>query len=171
LLLTIFLSYEGYDYPSSLPITYPDDVHLIIDPNSVHYNVPGPVGDAAWRTVFPRDNEHGIVRLGPKGRAFGLAMFHELKCLNIIRLAVQSVHDEEQPSYLETNKPRVQHCMDYLRHTVLCRADTTLQNLENEIFITESSNTYVCKDWAAVYDVVNNNGTAPTRGEKSLMLR
>jgi hypothetical protein len=152
------LAYEGYDYPSSLLVDLSEDVHLLVD-NSIHYNLDGPISDAAWKTVFPPGNPNGIVRLGPKGRAFGVSMFHELKCLDVLRRTLDKAHAKDT-AYLAEHRPRIQHCMDYLRHTTLCRADTTLQNLEHETYITESLNTYTCKDWTKVYSSMEENHKA-----------
>jgi hypothetical protein len=81
-------------------------------------------------------------------------MFHELKCLDMIRDAL--VQDGESH-----RRPDIQHCMDYIRQMSLCRSDMTLQNLRRiDHQVTDWFTTYTCKDWNAVYEAVGANQAA-----------
>ncbi|KAF7971434.1 hypothetical protein HWV62_28575 [Athelia sp. TMB] len=108
-----------------------------------------------WRSTdyFPVAN--GFVRLGPKGRAFGISMFHQMHCLQMMRAAV-----------LDNSKANshTRHCFNLLRQAVLCAADTTLDPLDA---VDENSNVgadgvgvvHQCRDWEKVYDyVIENQG-------------
>jgi hypothetical protein len=114
-----------------------------------HYDLDTPAGIAEWRSLIPRG--HGVVRLGPHDRMFGLSMFHELKCLDEVRAALISNEDLRARPYL-------QHCMDYLRQAVFCRGDLTLQNYRSiDRFQLDWETTVTCKDWDAVYRAVEGN--------------
>jgi hypothetical protein len=77
-------------------------------------------------------------------------MFHQLRCLNVIRSAVagdSSISQEHQT-----------HCLNYLRQMVLCRGSTFTESIrgpvEDREVVRES---YTCRDWEAVYRELNNN--------------
>ncbi|PBK61871.1 hypothetical protein ARMSODRAFT_622999 [Armillaria solidipes] len=38
--------------------------------------------DSEWETLFPRN---GLIVLGPHEQVFSISMFHQLRCLNVIR--------------------------------------------------------------------------------------
>lgn len=126
--------------------------------DSVHYTIHAPDGgtsddianvEAEWSSLFP--SGHGFIRLGPLGREFTVSMFHQLHCINNIRLALAL---QPVPLY------HVQHCMNYLRQMILCAANTRLEPMSKRL--QEKSNvagvdglglTHVCKDWSAVHQV------------------
>jgi hypothetical protein len=136
------------DYPASWDIPL-DPVHVTLD-DSVRYDIDTPQGEADWASLFPP--RHGAISLGTDKRLFGLSLFHELACVDAIRAALVTKRGEPH------EQPNVQHCMDYLRQTVLCRRDTTLQNMRRiDAHVTDWFTTYECKDWTAVYDGVAKN--------------
>lgn len=129
-----------------------------------------------WRSTdyFPVAN--GFVRLGPqgeirpaihhsipterrlsnlKGRAFGISMFHQMHCLQMIRGAV--LDNQRANSH-------TRHCFNLMRQAILCAADTTLDPLDK---VDDNSNVgadgvgvvHQCKDWEKVYQyVIENQG-------------
>ena len=85
---------------------------------------------------------------------YTVSVFHQLQCLNIIRR--YRIGDPKFPS---TSSPMVAHCLNYLRQTVMGRADMRLEHVrsENDSKVTVSEVTHVCQDWTAVYDAAESN--------------
>ncbi|TBU28733.1 hypothetical protein BD311DRAFT_314669 [Dichomitus squalens] len=119
---------------------------------TVHYKTNSSEADAEWAALVPGG---GIVRIGPQGDLYLVSMFHQLRCLDIIR---QSYNRREG---LTPQGPSAvaMHCLHYLRQTGLCRRDTRLE----PVIDTEGPHavqpwgTMTCKDWTAVYDAYARN--------------
>ncbi|KAJ8058507.1 hypothetical protein OCU04_012693 [Sclerotinia nivalis] len=95
--------------------------------------------ESAWRSIFPKGR--GFIHhqsLAPN--VSGIAVFHELHCLNGIRLAYYAAStkkhekgDAGNSSHSENSHPghddpaHIRHCFDYLRHALMCAADTNLE--------------------------------------------
>ncbi|KAI1337278.1 hypothetical protein F5Y15DRAFT_418043 [Xylariaceae sp. FL0016] len=69
-------------------------------------------------------------------RKYGIGMFHQLHCLQMIRGslqvaqvpgAVNHAHGQHAHSGDASADAHVLHCLDYLRQTILCMADDTLE--------------------------------------------
>ncbi|KAH7922969.1 hypothetical protein BV22DRAFT_616083 [Leucogyrophana mollusca] len=126
------------DFPEFYPMML-DTVGLSPE-ETVHYSI-----DAVeeWQAQFPLAGE-GFVCLGPQKRIFALTMFHELHCLDRIRQTI--VAGMRAPGH-------AQHCLNYMRMLVLCRADVTLEPIVYSpgklgVDITRDR---TCKDWTQVY--------------------
>lgn len=82
-------------------------------------------------------------------------MFHQLKCLDIIRQELvapsqRDGHTTESPSHWELTE----HCMNYLRQISLCHGNTALESVRSDQSpkITDlHRTTYECRDWSAMY--------------------
>ncbi|KAJ7780712.1 hypothetical protein DFH07DRAFT_793165 [Mycena maculata] len=138
-------SYKGDDYPHQLPIHIPS-VALTIE-DSKAYGLSDFKSYADWRTtdLFPHGN--GFVKLGPEARTFGIAMFHQMHCLQKIRHAIV----QGDPGH------HTRHCLNLLRQTVLCASDTTLDPMTSETGTNGLGIVHVCRDWQKVYDFVEEN--------------
>jgi len=165
-------SYEGLDFPASLPLPpdaeKPQSVGLVVE-ESVHFALSDDAPEAyeEWMGYLPPGA--GVVRLGPPtdadmNRAFIVAMFHELHCLQYLRDEFASA---TRPATERKGKEpawgHVQHCLNLLRRAVLCGADTTLEraDAEHDVFAQHRGENgspmgrvgayHVCRDWDAVY--------------------
>lgn len=102
-----------------------------------------------WSTLIPGE---GIVHLGPQGTPHMISMFHELRCLDIIRsqIITPAAHRDLHLA---------QHCMNYIRQMVLCRGDTYLDPYQypSHIATVDKFVGRKCLDWRAVYDAVESN--------------
>ncbi|KAA1477483.1 hypothetical protein DENSPDRAFT_587909 [Dentipellis sp. KUC8613] len=137
------------DYPYTWPphaneawkvFMYPEDTH--------RYALDTAAGAKEWRALIP-GTSNGTVYLGPRRRPFTIAMFHQLQCLDILRLALV---DEEH-----AGDGLVHHCMNYLRQMSMCQANTHLESVRSDIGpkITDlTRGGYVCQDWRVLYDLV-----------------
>jgi hypothetical protein len=100
------------------------------------------------------------VRLGSTGRKFTVAIFHQLKCLDIIRQ--EFVHLESiQADTTTYNSPLVHHCVNYLTQTILCQADAYLEPVSERYSLTQATSDWemdhVCTDWEAIYKAAERN--------------
>ncbi|KAF9008487.1 hypothetical protein BDZ89DRAFT_1230474, partial [Hymenopellis radicata] len=111
--------------------------------DSVHY---GLNDNAEWEALFPAD---GLFPDGPREASIG--MFHDLRCLNILRIDLLRDLESDVPVAL------INHCLNYLRQTVLCRSSTHLDLLMDNRLVFEPQQ---CRNWAAVYDVVHRKQQA-----------
>ncbi|KAJ7611061.1 hypothetical protein DFH06DRAFT_1147879 [Mycena polygramma] len=138
-------SYKGDDYPHQLPLHVP--LVALKTEDSENYRLSDFNSYADWRTtdLFPRGN--GFVKLGPDGRSFGVAMFHQMHCLQRIRSAIVEGGADHHAG----------HCLNLLRQAVLCASDTTLDALDFKNGTDGLGTTHVCRDWRKVYDFVEEN--------------
>lgn len=114
--------------------------------NSVNYGVYGPVADAQWDSIVPENG--GIVHMGQERRPFMPSMFHQLQCLKIIRIAYLQVNS----TAAQTADLTAQHCLNYLRQMILCRADLNLEQVIGEHFHTvHFRREQTCRNWEVPY--------------------
>ncbi|KAG2038443.1 hypothetical protein BDR03DRAFT_862003, partial [Suillus americanus] len=109
-------TYIGEDHPTELPLRL-DTVALKFN-NSEHYGTSDVTSWAEWKSLDHFPHGHGFVRLGPNGRLFGVSMFHQIHCLQMIRLAL-----------IDGPNGHSGHCINILRQAILCNSDITLDPL------------------------------------------
>ncbi|KAG1876362.1 hypothetical protein F4604DRAFT_1892288 [Suillus subluteus] len=146
-------TYIGEDHPTELPLRL-DTVALTFN-SSEHYGISDDMAWSDWKSLDHFPHGHGFVRLGPNGRLFGISMFHQIHCLQIIRLAL-------------INGPNGHsgRCINILRQAILCKSDITLDRLitrpDGSMTSTDGLNvTHVCRDWSQVYAYVIENQKGP----------
>lgn len=82
---------------------------MVVD-DTHHYELKGDSASHDWEALIP--GKDGIIQLGSTGRNFTFSMVHQLRCLDIIRIAVK----DNIPYATETDEHgQVRHCMNYLR--------------------------------------------------------
>ncbi|OCH88792.1 hypothetical protein OBBRIDRAFT_733757, partial [Obba rivulosa] len=139
------------DFPNSLipHEEHPYNARLTIE-ETLHY---GPTNDVEWLTLFPRGG--GYVRRGPEHRAFRVAMFHQLYCLNVIRKAIVDatwINDEDSGL--------TESCFNYIHQMSLCASSTRLEpvkQLTSGIGVNVLGMEHTCRDWSLVYASVEEN--------------
>ncbi|OAX33564.1 hypothetical protein K503DRAFT_775475 [Rhizopogon vinicolor AM-OR11-026] len=101
------------DHPTELPLRL-DTVSLTFN-SSEHYGTSDIHTWPEWSLLDHFPHGHGFVQLGPNGRIFGVSMFHQIHCLQIIWSAL-------------INGPNGHsgHCLNFLRQAILCNSDITL---------------------------------------------
>jgi hypothetical protein len=127
------------------------NVYLNVE-NSVHYQLNSSTADAEWDAMIPPNG--GIVHVGPDGQPFMPSIFHQLRCLNIIR---KTYIAEETAS--EDFKSLSRHCMNYLRQMIMCRANLRLEPVVDP-FGAHAVNPWgklTCKDWRKAYSAHEEN--------------
>lgn len=133
----------GDDYPRVWDIALGDPVVMPFEP-SRHYSLDTYDGFADWEAMVP---EGGLIYLGKKRRPFSISMFHQLRCLGVVRNSIMnhSISGIERPPY-----QLLHHCANYLRQMVLCRADITLEQTFSAP--TKIKNAQICNNWERVYE-------------------
>lgn len=123
----------------------------------------GAQADAEWNSMQP--GWGGYVFLNASSLPYAVSMWHQMHCLNRIRTALSTGDDEPD---------HTGHCFHYLRHAILCAADTTLEptvRLPQGIDIIKQNNaTHTCRDWRQVYNYVQQQHGAWTPDMKALFL-
>lgn len=86
-------------------------------------------------------------------------MFHQVRCLDILRDILVEYYLDQSPNATYKQPGLAHHCMNYLRQTVMCRADVRLENVRaaSGPHLTVPSVTHSCKDWTVVYDAAEQN--------------
>ncbi|EIW78936.1 hypothetical protein CONPUDRAFT_126688 [Coniophora puteana RWD-64-598 SS2] len=138
------------DFPDQLPIDMPPVALEMVDGED-HF---GLYNDEEWSTLFPND---GFLTLGPPNRIFMVSMIHQFHCLDIIRVGMVANRTGSMH--------HVEHCLRYLRQTILCNSDVTLEVGRPRFadgtwrHTTDGGSGMVhrCKDWRAVRDFLIDN--------------
>ncbi|KAI0315986.1 hypothetical protein OF83DRAFT_1025891, partial [Amylostereum chailletii] len=150
--------YLGRDYPQEWPLDLGPPVHMSFS-DSAHYALDTDLGRAEWNASLPRGG--ATVRLGGARRPFTVGMFHQVRCLDILRETYAAYYADDSPGATVPPPARAmaRHCMNYVRQMVLCRADLRLENARTDMGNrkAESEVTHTCRDWSAVYAAAEEN--------------
>ncbi len=153
---TMSAAYRGRDYPRAWPLPPLASVHLSHE-DSVHWSIDTELGAVEWNATLPSGG--AVVYLGPDRRPFTVSIFHQMRCLDILRDDIVDLYSDPSPD-AKVKRPRlVQHCMNYLRQTVMCRGDLHLETVRAPMGpqVTVSAVTHSCRDWTAVYQAAEGN--------------
>ena len=114
-------AYRGHNHhmPSAFA-TFPLTTMTVEE--SVHYQTLGFALDNVWLSAT--SSSYGYLRLGPESRLFDTTTSHELHCLSVFNLAFTKVWS------LETG--HIHHCLSYLRQSILCDCNLTLERRVQE---------------------------------------
>ena len=113
-----------------------------------HYQLSGYNADAEWAALAPNN---GILYLGPHRQPFSISLFHQLRCLDIIRRDVAETLPQE-----ESRLSR--HCLNYMRQMVLCSTDLAVDPvMGRELEAEVRAETNQCVDWRHVYQTLEEN--------------
>ncbi|KZT23562.1 hypothetical protein NEOLEDRAFT_537357 [Neolentinus lepideus HHB14362 ss-1] len=140
-------TYVDNDFPDYLAVHFGPARMLMQD--TVHYGVNGSEAEREWDSTFPRGE--GFVHLGAERRRFGLSMFHQMHCLQMIRHALTSGNIGTHTT----------HCLTYLRLMVLCRVDLQLEPASGTSDESWMDVDWIrerdCKDWEQLYEWIGKN--------------
>lgn len=123
-------------------------VSAFITPENVrHYGIAEPEADEEWNALTPNN---GIIYLGIEKRPFSISMFHQIRCLDIIRKSIRD-RASKGPSKLDN------HCLNYLRQMILCSSATEVDLFSGLNGQTPIYSMRTCNNWSAVYSEVQGN--------------
>ncbi|KXH48924.1 hypothetical protein CSIM01_08583 [Colletotrichum simmondsii] len=182
-------------YPAQ-PEWFPPQIPVkkVLHGNKLYGQPPNPESIEAWNRLLPIGrgwvtvkNETALPDLPglnqslPEHRAYP-SVFHQLHCLYstmdayyelIDRLNKNEGAKRELPTDPGWNSEHLNHCWDYLRQTIMCNADVTLEwRKYNEQVGTGWGYQHECKDWDAIitwaekYRYSNNWGILRGGGER-----
>ncbi|KAK5997738.1 hypothetical protein PT974_00095 [Cladobotryum mycophilum] len=128
--------------------------------------------DSSWNKILG-PNGGFLVKLDENDQRhhFGISMFHQMHCLIMIRGAVQALYSKLEQAGIEI--PDVEergehshadhfdsnhwlHCFDYLRQTLLCNADGTVERPRlntHGVGVVDGMGERKCRDWDALYEL------------------
>ena len=112
---------------------------------SAHYKLDASF-DQEWDALIPAN---GTVGYTEDGQPYSVAMFHQLRCLNLIRRDCGRIKSTGAMS----RSVHARSCLNYLRTTALCQSDMHIESFTEEDN-TESTHWYACRDWSAIYQAV-----------------
>jgi hypothetical protein len=98
------IAYIGTDHPRTWDIGILPPIRMNIEPTT-HYHISGYNADTEWAALAPNN---GTLYLGLHHQPFSISLFHQLRCLDIIRRGVSEVLSQE-----ESRLSR--HCLNYVR--------------------------------------------------------
>ncbi|KAH8809637.1 hypothetical protein DL96DRAFT_1506023 [Flagelloscypha sp. PMI_526] len=101
---------------------------------------------AEWDALVPSNNH--TIRLN--GQTFTPRIFHQMKCLNIIRAHYLGRQAVSPP-------PIIRHCLLYLRQMIYCQSNSRLESAHNTRGSADREYEAVCEDWEAVYRSIDAN--------------
>ncbi|KAF7312836.1 hypothetical protein MKEN_00967500 [Mycena kentingensis (nom. inval.)] len=140
-------------YPAVLPLDVDEAAMMFVTPDFYALNA-----SLHWASLIPCG--HGWVRLGEAREPFAVSMYHQIHCLNGIRSALLSPPSERTPH----GDGHMNHCFNYLRQLLVCRADTTLEptqiiRKDGKVFAAASGEGVVhkCRDWTQIRRFVEDN--------------
>ncbi|KDR84565.1 hypothetical protein GALMADRAFT_39005, partial [Galerina marginata CBS 339.88] len=104
----------------------------------------------------------GFVRLGPKGRSFAPSLYHQLHCVNALRFSYTVARDGllTDPDALKHKIPHDNHCFQFLRQSILCRADNSLVPAgRSNVSLARAGFGVVhrCRNWVQIREFVLEN--------------
>lgn len=119
---------------------------LMVVENSAHYQLDTAEGIEEWAQLVPNG---GIIHLPGDSQTYTISMFHQLRCLDILRTAVVNANtNDTKPDRL------TRHCLNYIRQMILCRSDLFLENVRDPHgpHAVDLTSVRMCKDWRKVYE-------------------
>ncbi|KIJ30116.1 hypothetical protein M422DRAFT_96479, partial [Sphaerobolus stellatus SS14] len=156
---TYLFFHQGYvadDIPDRIPLDV-QEAALVFKPNT-RFSL---VNDKSWS--FMVASKEGFLRLGPNGRPFATSFNHQLHCVNAVRFDYTVARDGlvTDEKELKAKLGHINHCFQFLRQSILCKADNTLVPLEkyNGSIVLNGFGgpPHRCRDWAQIRHFVENN--------------
>jgi Mycotoxin biosynthesis protein UstYa len=139
-----------------LPVDF-EQVAITVEPND-RFSL---IDDEAWAATFPP--KHGFSRLGPEGRAFAVGLYHQLHCVNALRYSYTVARDGlvTDPEILRNKVGHDNHCFQFLRQSIQCKADNSLVPISTTRNASLASMgfgiTHRCRNWGQVKQFVYDN--------------
>ncbi|KAJ7595766.1 hypothetical protein C8J56DRAFT_852835 [Mycena floridula] len=115
---------------------------------SSHYGF-DEAGTRDWAQIVP-SGDHTVHMKDHynDSQVFTVALFHQLKCLEIWRREYMSGNP---PS------PLAHHCLNYFRQQILCHMDLRLESAKNPLGQSGRQYDMVCRDWSQIYKEAESN--------------
>ncbi|KAH9834559.1 uncharacterized protein C8Q71DRAFT_147194 [Rhodofomes roseus] len=150
---------SALSHPSKRPFSFapafdgPVGMHIDF---TTHYRFDTAEGAAEFAALLPSsghlvylDEPTGSPTTSAGPKAYTVTLFHQMKCLDVVRAQYADPSDARLPL---TN-----HCLNYLRQTVLCRPNIKVEPAVNSEGTAVRGYDAVCRDWTRVYEEAERN--------------
>jgi len=138
--------------PLSFSVSLEDEVFMSIF-TGARYDLKSDEGEQEWSKILPSPGGH-VVHIADDSssepKPYTVTLFHQLKCLDIIRR--QYVSPPTIPISSLTK-----HCLNYLRQTMICRPNLRLESVKDSIGIVRQNYETACRDWTKLYAEAERN--------------
>ncbi|KAK3386735.1 hypothetical protein B0H63DRAFT_468298 [Podospora didyma] len=151
------------------------------------YEQTGPEGDKLWDQLMPVGS--GFVRVPyprrfdmpasepipddiEEGEIYSLSVTHQLHCLAVLRDVIIKYEKRDKSRF--AGDGHEYHCLDYIRQSVLCAGDTTLDYADERTVgpdgqvtrygFTGANSTHQCRDWDAIKSFVEEHRSGERTG-------
>ncbi|KAI9068927.1 hypothetical protein FKP32DRAFT_1587256 [Trametes sanguinea] len=151
--MSSYIAFIDDDYTPRMPLPSARRAVKLALEDSVRYGLWEAQAEDEWRWTATFGD--GNVHLGPNSRFFVVGITHELHCMRAYRetLAQDGPLSQHQVGHLG-------HCLNFLRMSTLCAADTTLEPpdvLSRNFTQDRLGGEHVCLDWPGFYDEMKAN--------------
>ncbi|KAJ7589606.1 hypothetical protein C8J56DRAFT_784923 [Mycena floridula] len=121
--------------------------------DTIRYPLNSSDADSQWESMIPTNG--GIIYIGPDKKPYMLSIFHQLKCLDIVRHFYVDIVDDRDGGL----DALARHCLNYLRQMVLCRSDLRLESVQDPDgpHAVDMHGDLTCSDWRELYARVEEN--------------
>jgi len=150
-------AYLGRDHPQKWQIGELKDVTMRLE-ETIRYQMSGDEAEREWGALLPPGGG-GYIYLGPERQRFTIGLFHQMRCLSIIRSTIARSSNQTLATAAEEEPADARHCFNYLRQIIRCNANLRLESTAN-IFVSASTlphMEYRCKDWRVPYREAEKN--------------
>ncbi|PMD61033.1 uncharacterized protein K444DRAFT_385420 [Hyaloscypha bicolor E] len=122
----------------------------VVVPDPAMWNLSGGI-------PFPNSPEAGA-------ESYCVSMFHQLHCISALKIALAKATghmtgQRDLPS--EDEYDHLLHCNDYLRQSIICAGDTTLEKAkvhsEKRLGVDGMGVSHRCRDWNTIFKFVEDN--------------
>ncbi|KAM0304943.1 hypothetical protein ACHAO8_011334 [Botrytis cinerea] len=158
-------------------------IPLAIEPKTLTYqrpfaDDPALQQDDIWDTMFPNNGSRGGYfshpTIAPQRSTF--SAFHQLHCLHAIREAYYNAvntsdlrhsHSSHSDIASHTSPAHIRHCIDLIRQSLMCNADTTIEVKDEEINGVRGFGTvHQCRDWSGLVKWTEQTQTKYGMGDR-----
>ena len=134
-----------------------------IQDSSAHYQYNTTEGAEEYARLLPSGGHTIFLDHGQSGglthsAVYTVTLFHQLKCLDIIRQQFAAITDG--------SPALVQHCLNYLRQIILCYPNLRLEPATNAAGNAMRGYDTVCRDWKVIYEEAERNHKIMNQGKK-----
>jgi hypothetical protein len=148
LTMGIHTAYIDEDHPRNLPLAV-SPANVVFQSNMGHFGMGKDLRTwAEWSAMRPV--ETGFLFLGQTYLPIGVSMWHQYHCLDHIRNIITSGDD---------GSDHTEHCFHYIRQSILCHADSTLEPRSRRSFDVEGNEIFpgdgivhTCRDFQSIYE-------------------
>ncbi|KAF8155879.1 hypothetical protein B0H34DRAFT_675989 [Crassisporium funariophilum] len=146
-------SYIGDDFPFYHPSVPMKPTTMTLQESTRYgYNITDHDGVNSWYTLIDQPGGYGRAHLGLQKRSFLFTFYHQLHCVAQFSRALHNRNDKIATPY------HVNHCIQYLRQTLLCTATDTLEEgdfLERNFATDRVGPEVSCQNWESIFGEVS----------------